>query len=115
MKAVIAERELTLTDGGAGFVRMYMPEADGDAQVCELHLAWPGFDQRQRIYGVDSWQCVLEAIRIAPLFISLTDDYKTGRLMLYDASLRQPLPKDPHHRTGLEVFFDVEPHPRDTQ
>lgn len=115
MSTVIAERAVTLQDGGSGFIRMYMPQPDGDAQFCELHLAWPGHEQRQKVYGTDTWQCVLEAIRVAPLFMSLTDDYRQGRLIVFETALNQPLRSEPDSRNALEAFFDVKPHPRDVQ
>ena len=115
MNTVIAEREITLDDGGAGFVRMYLPQPDDNSYFCELHMAWPGFELKQRIYGVDSWQCVLEALRITPLFISLTDDFKAGRVKALETLLNQPLTNDPEQRSALAAFFDAKPHSRDVQ
>jgi hypothetical protein len=116
MSTVIAERELTLTDGGTGFVRMYLSRPDPEGgQFCELHLAWPGFERKQKVYGEDSWQCVLEALRITPLFLSLTDDFKSGRLKAFDTPLSSAIPNDPERESALAAFFDVKPHSRDVQ
>jgi hypothetical protein len=115
MSGVIAERQVTLAGGGAGFVRMYQPQPDRGAHFCELHLAWPGFEQRQKIYGEDSWQCVMLALGITPLFISLTEDFKAGRLTVFDTPLHGQLPNDPESQSALAAFFDVKPHIRDVQ
>jgi len=115
MNAVIAERQVTLVDGSSGFVRMDQPQEDRGAHFCELHLAWPGFEQRQKVFGEDSWQSVMLAIGITPLFISLTEDFKSGRLKVFDTPLHSQLPDDPDGRSALAAFFDIKPHNRDVQ
>lgn len=115
MNAVIAERHINLTDGGAGFVRLYQPQPDRGAYFCELHLAWPGFEQRQKVFGEDSWQSVMLALGITPLFLSLTEDFKAGRLKVFDTPPHGLLTNDPEGRSALSSFFDVKPHSRDVQ
>jgi hypothetical protein len=90
VSAVIAERLLQI-DGQMGrengFVRLYapVPERDGREWKCELHISWPGFEMHRSIFGIDSYQALLLAMRHVTAQIEMSDAFKANRLHEFDS------------------------------
>jgi hypothetical protein len=107
MSVVIAERALQVhgQEGSKpGFVRLYAPQParnEPDSEwICEYHLCWPGHEERYGICGVDSYQALLLAMKLVPTLISISADFKAGRLCELDSD--SPL-------SDLELSFGFGP------
>jgi hypothetical protein len=90
MTAVIAERLLQLNSQSGredGFVRVYapVPERDGREWKCDLHVSWPGYERRQAIFGIDSYQALVLGLRHVVALIEISDAFKTNRLFEFDS------------------------------
>lgn len=84
--SAIVERGLDyFGDAGVsqGFVRLYAPQPDQDDWRCEYELEWPGYDLKRRVIGIDPWQAVQLAMNVMPTLISVTDDFKAGRIGIW--------------------------------
>jgi hypothetical protein len=80
---VIAERVLDyFGDAGMerGFARVLLPYDEGQNWRCDYELSWPGYQRKFGACGEDSWQALQLAMQIIPVKISVTDDFKAGRL-----------------------------------
>jgi hypothetical protein len=83
MTSVIAERALDyFGDAGIehGAARIFLPYDEGQNWRCDYELSWPGYQHKFYVCGDDSWQALQLAMQIIPVMISVTDDFKAGRL-----------------------------------
>ena len=90
MNIVIAERELML-DGEPLMVRLFAPRLDEEhgngTWACDFQISWRTEQKRTTIYGVDSYQALVLAMRIIPTMIEASDAVKAGRLSWLDHPL----------------------------
>jgi hypothetical protein len=105
MSTIVAERQVQVGDHAPrenGFVRVFSPvsQREGREWSCDVHLSWPGYEVRHSIFGIDSYQALILAMRHAATLIQISDAFKTNRLYLFDAE--SPL-------SDLELSFGFRP------
>ena len=88
MSTLIAERRLDHSGiGNAGSVRVYAPFDEGQSWRCNYEIEWPGHAHKWKAVGEDSYQALQLAMQMVPVEISVTDDFKAGRLGCFGAPL----------------------------
>jgi hypothetical protein len=82
MSAVIAERELKC-DGRLTLIRIYEPQPDQADWRCDYEISWPSAPRRSYAMGVDSFQALQLAMFKIATDVSVSDDFKAGRVALF--------------------------------
>ena len=78
-------------EGGtqAAFVRVLTPFDEGQNWRCQYQIGWPGYEREFGACGEDAWQALQLAMRIAPVTICATDDFKAGRIGMWGGKFSQ--------------------------
>jgi hypothetical protein len=105
VSTIIAERIVQIGDRAPrenGFVRVYSPVSQGQGREwsCDVHLSWSGEEVRHSIFGIDSYQALILAMRHAVTLIQISDAFKTNRLYEFD---------NEHPLSDLEFSFGFRP------
>jgi hypothetical protein len=91
MSTVIARMNLDyFADDGVkrGMVQLFAPKDEGTNWTCSYQLKWPGHQEKRAICGEDSMQALTLALKMVPVAIQITDDFKAGRLGHYGKRLK---------------------------
>lgn len=86
MSQIVVERAFDYFGEGATQIaaaRVYSPAPDEVDWGCEYEVAWPGYQRKGRIFGIDAWQALQLAMHIVPYEILSTDDFKQGRIGIF--------------------------------
>ena len=99
MQNVIAERDVEIEENDQlipGKVQVFAPEhhpqegPKSDYWGCRVALDFGSYSRSQEIFGVDSYQALLLALKVVPSEIRISPAFRNGKLKLWGDPLTDP-------------------------
>ncbi|MAN47092.1 MAG: hypothetical protein GYB49_08380 [Alphaproteobacteria bacterium] len=106
MRDVFVEREIECATGDGlkkGYIQIFKPVQDQDDWRCDYSLKWADYEKSFYAMGVDSFQSLQLALYIVPTVVSISQDFKDGRLQF----LGEPLTNE-NLRDAFEIKWPGE-------